>query len=122
MSVRDQRFEVQATKDGGVVVLSVRGALDAQTAPELAEEITAELSNDPTALIVDLSRVDALDSAGMGAVLRGHATAGDTRFAVVAEDPIIAQPMTVESKDLSLNVYPTLVAALVADTGGEGWL
>ena len=50
MTVRDQRFEVQAVRDGDAVVLSVHGVLDAETASRLAEDIAAELSSNPSTL------------------------------------------------------------------------
>ena len=41
------------------------GDLDVATAPELADAIQAAARKEPAALIVDLSRVDFLASAGM---------------------------------------------------------
>ena len=120
--MRERGFEVRADRDGGVVVLSVHGILDALTAPSLTKEIAAELSDHPTTLIVDLSDVSFLDSAGMAAIVGGHAIAGSTRFAVVADGPVTARPMSLVDADLLIDVYPTLVAALVSGTGGEGWL
>ncbi len=120
--MHEQGFAVQADRDGGVIVLAVHGILDALTAPSLTKEIAAELSDHPNTLVVDLSTVSFLDSAGMTAIVSGHATAGSTRFAVVADGPVTARPMSLVDADLSMEVYPTLAAALVAGTGGEGWV
>ena len=120
--MHEQVFEVRADRDGGVVLLSVHGILDALTAPSLNKEIAAELSDRPATLIVDLSHVSFLDSAGMTAIVSGHAAAGSTRFAVVADGPVTARPMGLVDAELLTEVYPTLAAALVAGTGGEGWV
>lgn len=121
--MRELGFDVQADSDDGVVVLSVRGVLDALTAPQLTKEIAAELADHPTTLIVDLTDVTFLASAGVSAILHGHVAAGSTRFAVVADGPITAGPMSLAGVDvLLMDIYPSLAAALVSGTGGEGWL
>ena len=120
--MHEQGFEVRADRDGGVVLLSVHGILDALTAPSLTKEIFTELSDHPATLIVDLSHVSFLDSAGMTAIVSGHAAAGGTRFAAVADGPVTARPMGLVGADLSRNVYSTLAVALVSGTGGEGWV
>ena len=118
----EQGFEVHVARDGEVVVLSAHGVLDSLTATWLTKEISAELSDHPTTLIVDLSGVTSLDSVGIGAVVGGHAAAGGTRFAVVADGPITARHLSLAGAELLMDVHPTLAAALVYGGGGEGWL
>jgi anti-sigma B factor antagonist len=107
-------FELQAGRgdEEGVVVLSVSGDVDAITAPRLTEEISAQLAANPMTLIVDLSGVDFLASAGMAALARASETAGRTRFAVVADGPVTGRPLRLVGMDLVFKVYPTLGAAL----------
>jgi anti-anti-sigma factor len=107
-------FEVRASRGDydGVVVLAVLGDLDAVTSPELTEEISKELAGNPTALIVDLSEVDFLASAGMAALAAAQAMSGSTRFGVVAAGPATGRPLRLVGMDLMFKVYPTLDAAL----------
>ena len=62
-------FGIQATSIGETLVLEVLGGLDALTAPQLVEAIMASLADQPAALIVDLSKLDFLGSAGMTALV-----------------------------------------------------
>jgi anti-sigma B factor antagonist len=106
-------FDVQTSTVDEVLVLTVRGDVDALTAPVLAEEITACLAGDPSAFIVDLSEVHFLASAGMTALIVGQQVAGNlTRFAVVADGPSTDRPIKLVGLDRELSLYPTLSAAL----------
>jgi anti-sigma B factor antagonist len=105
-------FDIQATSIGETLVLEVLGDLDAFTAPQLAEVIMASLADQPAALIVDLSKLDFLGSAGMTALVEGHEAAGSAqRFGVVADGPT-GRHMKIVGLDGILSVYPTLDAAL----------
>jgi anti-sigma B factor antagonist len=105
-------FDIQATSIGETLVLEVFGDLDALTAPQLAEAIMANLADQPAALIVDLSKVDFLGSAGMTALIGGHEAAGSAqRFGVVADGPT-GRHMKIVGLDGILSTYPTLAAAL----------
>jgi anti-anti-sigma factor len=57
----DVRFE---TVDG-VVVARLQGEVDMSNADDLGEAITARVSSDALALVLDLAAVDYLDSAGI---------------------------------------------------------
>jgi anti-sigma B factor antagonist len=110
---RGPRFDVRTTSTGDVVVLAVRGELDALTAPQLAEAITNTLAEAPAALVVDFSELDFLASAGMTVLIDGHEAAGkSTRFAVVANGPSTSRPLKVMGLDDVFRLYPTLGAAL----------
>jgi anti-anti-sigma factor len=105
-------FGIQATSIGETLVLEVLGPLDALTAPQLAEAIMASLADQPAALIVDLSKLDFLGSAGMTALVEGHEAAGSAqRFGVVADGPP-GRHMKIVGLDGILSIYPTLDAAL----------
>lgn len=108
-----RKFDVQASLIDGVVVLTVHGDLDVLTAPHLTDAICNALDETPTALIVDLSGLDFLGSAGMTALMCGHYGAGNsTRFGVVADGANTRRPMTMIGLDRELGLYPTLAAAL----------
>jgi anti-anti-sigma factor len=57
----DVRFETV----GGVVVARLEGEVDMSNADDLGAAITARVSSDALALVLDLAAVDYLDSAGI---------------------------------------------------------
>jgi anti-sigma B factor antagonist len=61
-------FEVQNT--GTESSLKVRGSLDINTAPALAEEIDKIISGKPTKVVCDISGVDLIDSSGVAALVK----------------------------------------------------
>ncbi len=80
----------------GVVVVTAIGAVDMLTAPQLHHVITAALANTPTRLIIDMTQVDFLGSAGMQILMatRDRLDPG-TRFAVVADGPATSRPLKI---------------------------
>ena len=70
---------------GEAVVLNVAGEIDLATAPQLGESINAAMEQRPETLVVDLSKVDFLASAGMAVLIGCHQQAqGNIRFRIVA--------------------------------------
>jgi anti-anti-sigma factor len=98
---------------GRVVVVTAGGTLDTLTAPRLAEALDAALAQSPTALIVDLSGVEFLASAGMGALLVAHDKASTVaKFGVVAATPVTIRPMTIVGIHQVFPFYDSLDEAL----------
>jgi anti-sigma B factor antagonist len=95
------------------VVVAVSGDLDMLTAPELAEAIQAARRKAPAALIVDLSRVEFLASAGMNLLMTAYRdTAPSARFGVVADGPTTSRPLQLIGLDTIFAIYRTLDDAL----------
>ncbi|WP_245672771.1 STAS domain-containing protein [Aldersonia kunmingensis] len=109
--------EVAVTWHHDVVVLGVSGTLDMVTAPQLTGSIHNSLKNEPSAVIVDLTRVGFLASAGMTVLITAHEQIGESaQFAVVADGPAVARPMQLVGLDKLLTVHTTLDAALEASS------
>ena len=112
-SVSDECFNTQERWIDRVAVLAVQNDLDMLTAPMLTEAIGAVASKRPTVLIIDLTDVDFLASAGMSALLNAQRDLGESlRLAVVAAGPTTARPLKVIGLDDLLRLYPSLDAAL----------
>ena len=80
---------------GRVVVVSVAGVLDMLTSPQLEAGIAEALQKGPSAVIIDLTDVNFLASAGMSALLAARDQVGPAiRFAVVADSPATSRPLT----------------------------
>jgi anti-sigma B factor antagonist len=61
-------FDVQRTNDD--IRLTIRGSLDINSAPALAEEIDKIVSTRPASVTVDLSSLDLIDSSGVAALVK----------------------------------------------------
>ena len=98
-------------------VLTVQGDVDALTAPRLTEKILDVAAEKPAALIVDLSELEFLASAGITVLVTAHEYITEkvnARFAVVADGPTTSRPLKMMSIDSVLNLYPKLQDALDA--------
>ena len=112
-SIDPTRFDVGRHQAGRAVVLTVAGEVDMLTAPKLTEAIQAALAAQPEALVIDLSKVEFLASAGMTALVTAQAeVVPPTRFAVVADGPATSRPIKLMGIDSVLPLYSTLDSAL----------
>ncbi len=106
---------VEQTWSGRIAVLSVAGALDMLTADTLQGAVDAALGAQPSALIVDLTAVEFLGSAGMSVLIStSDATGVDLPFAVVAHGPATARPLALTGITEIIAVYATLPDALLS--------
>ena len=107
-------LEVHESWSDRLVVLSVRGAVDMLSAPQLTEAICAALRKAPARLLVDLTMVDFLASVGMSVLVAAQeaADAMSLRFGIVAEGAATSRPIRLLGIDALLTIYPTLGDAL----------
>jgi anti-anti-sigma factor len=98
---------------GKATVLAVAGTVDLATAKALEEAVGKAVASDPTALIVDLTEVEFLASAGMAILVETHRRVGDkAAFAVVADGPATSRPIELTGLDKVFPLYRTLPEAL----------
>lgn len=96
-----------------VVVVSANGTVDMLTSPKLEEGIAAALSKKPTALVVNLTDVEFLASAGMSVLIAAHQLATPAvAFAVVADGPVTGRPLKLVGIADIVDVFKTLDDAL----------
>jgi len=112
-------FEVGKHQVDQAVVLTVSGEVDMLSAPQLADAIQTALATNPAALIVDLSKVGFLASAGMTVLVTAQADVEPpTKFAVVANGSATSRPIKLMGIDSVLALYSSLDGAL-SDIAGE---
>ena len=100
---------------GAVCVVSVSGTLDMLTAPQLDAVLTAAARRTDAVVIVDLSAVDFLASAGMGVLVAAHAELEpEVRLVVVADGPATARPLKLVGIADLVELFATLDQALAA--------
>jgi anti-sigma B factor antagonist len=96
-----------------LVVVAVTGEVDALSAPQLSAAIGVALAGSPAGLIVDLSQVDFLASAGLGLLIATHdEVTPNARFGVVADGVAVRRPITVLGLDSVITLYRTVEDAL----------
>jgi anti-sigma B factor antagonist len=101
----------------GTAVVSCVGELDMTTTPELERRIAHAMQKSPTAIIVDLSRIDFLASSAMGVLVATHDLCSpDIRFAAVAHGPMTRRPMELVGITETVTVHHSLEVALKAVT------
>jgi len=83
------------------------------TSPRLEHLLASTLRERPAGLIVDLTEVNFLSSAGMQVLLNIHAIATpDIGFVVVADGRSTSRPLALVGLTEVLDVVPTLQAAV----------
>ncbi len=108
-------LQVRPTWIDRVLVLSVSGDIDALTAPQLTEAILTALADQPDAMVVDLSDVDFLASAGMSVLVLAHEQVTRTAgFAVVADGPSTSRILKLVQLDQVFPIVSSLPEAIEA--------
>ncbi|GAA1822277.1 anti-sigma factor antagonist BldG [Luedemannella flava] len=65
-------LSMTARAEAGHTVLEIGGEIDVYTAPQLREELQRLIGEGATDIVVDLSRVDFIDSSGLGVLAGIH--------------------------------------------------
>lgn len=106
--------------EDGIAVVVVSGEVDLATVPAFEAAIAEALEHKPQALIVDLSGVDFLASAGLQSLVAAHGSVSKAaEFAVVADGPATSRPIELTGLDQVLALHPTMAEALVAVRAGS---
>ncbi|MGP4056856.1 STAS domain-containing protein [Mycobacterium sp. 4D054] len=106
-----QQFSEQQVDD--IAVVAAVGAVDMLTAPQLQAVIAAALARRPSGLIVDLTDVDFLGSAGMQVLMVTRKQVdGSVEFAVVADGPATSRPLQITGVADYVDLFSTLDVAV----------
>ncbi|HVV18003.1 MAG TPA: STAS domain-containing protein [Pseudonocardiaceae bacterium] len=108
-------FGTRVRRDDAATVLTVRGEVDMVTAPALEKEVDAALREAPALLVVDLTAVRFLSSAGLAVLVNAQARATpDIVLRVVANSPETLRVLELTGLDRTLAVHASLDDALTA--------
>jgi anti-sigma B factor antagonist len=109
-------MELKTETRNNALVIAVSGSLDALTAPELADTISAQLRDGKTSLVADLSQLDYTSSAGLRVILNGVKDArqkgGDLRLAGV--QPNVKKVLDLSGFTSIMKAYPDVDAAVAS--------
>ncbi|MFC7549062.1 STAS domain-containing protein [Plantactinospora sp. GCM10030261] len=107
---------------GDHTVLEVGGEVDVYTAPRLRERLVELIDDGARKVVVDLGRVDFLDSTGLGVLvgaLKRLRTVQGT-FGLVCDKEPLLKIFRITALDQVFPIYPTVDAAMAADSAGPG--
>jgi anti-anti-sigma factor len=95
-------------------VVSISGSVDALTAPEVTNFLHSKIAGGQRRLVLDLSRVDFMSSAGLRAILAALKSSrqegGDLRLA--AAQPGVARVLKMSGFTKILKAFPSVVEAV----------
>jgi anti-sigma B factor antagonist len=105
---------IDITQQGGVTVVTVSGEVDLQTAPRLAAALEEARAASGASIVVDLSRVDFLDSSGLGVLVTAHreTEAGGGRLRLVRPRPAVGKVLTITRMSEVIDSFDSLDDAL----------
>jgi len=107
-------LDIAVRDEGGVVIAAVTGEIDISTVAQLRERLY-ELADNGGTLIVDLNRVEFIDSTGLGALVgtaRRIAEHGGSLYAVCAQ-PQPRRLLWVTGVDKRIPLAATVAGALM---------
>ncbi|MDH3216061.1 MAG: STAS domain-containing protein [Candidatus Krumholzibacteria bacterium] len=67
--MEDFSVGIKAVKSDDAVILSPRGVIDSSTTPVLESHLNAEMANGRNRIVVDMSKVEFMNSSGIGVLL-----------------------------------------------------
>ncbi len=96
-----------------MLVLHVSGDLDVLTAPTLSTHLDVALTDAPAVVIVDITAVTFLSSAGIGLLVETHRLTerGGISLRVVADGAATSRPLRMMRIDEVIDLYPTTAEA-----------
>lgn len=114
--MEDPGLEITIDSLAECEVVAVVGELDCQTSPRLAEALQ-RASDQGRRVVVDLSRLQFIDSSGLHVLMSG-AGAEDGRRIVVCPPGNVARVLSIVRAEAALSVYEQLDEALDSARGG----
>jgi anti-sigma B factor antagonist len=97
----------------GTHVINVRGEIHVQTAPRFSQRLSEAIDSGNTAIVLDLSAVEFIDSTGLSVLLSGlrRVTQQQGRLALVCANPTVLRLFQITSLDETFDIFPERAAA-----------
>ena len=107
-------MELASRTDRQLRIVSVQDTrIDAAVAIEFKDAMRVETDDGPEVVVLDLSRVEFIDSSGLGAIVAAMKHMGATRkMALAGLTPTVERVFTLTRMDSVFSVFPTLEGAL----------
>jgi anti-sigma B factor antagonist len=118
----NSEFSVEEHNHGSAWVLAVTGELDLRTSPELEERLARVWAAGAELVILDLRRIEFMDSTGLRVLLGAHQRAQESgrRFALVRGADQVERVLTLTGVRDLLTVVDEPEELLAGDSSLEG--
>jgi anti-sigma B factor antagonist len=108
------RFEVSEETPDGAHVMNVRGEIHVTTAPAFSKRLTTAIEGGKTAIVLDLSGVEFIDSTGLSVLLNGlrRVTQLQGRMALVCANPTVLRLFQITKLDSTFDIFSDRESAI----------
>jgi len=109
------KFDVsEEDVDDRTRILDACGEIHVSTAPRFSERLNAAIADGKTALVLDFSRVEFIDSTGLSVLLNGlrRLTRRQGALALVCTNPTVLRLFEITRLDSTFHIVPTREEAL----------
>jgi anti-sigma B factor antagonist len=112
--LREYIMELASKTEEQLRIVSVQGSrIDAAVAIEFKDAMRRQTDGGPDLVVLDLSRVDFIDSSGLGAIVAAMKHMGkERRLALAGLTPTVERVFKLTRMDSVFSVFPTLEGAL----------
>jgi anti-sigma B factor antagonist len=106
--------------DQRTLVIAVSGDLHVSTASEFNDRLIAAIASGRTAIVLDLTEVEFIDSTGLSVLLNGlrRVTRRRGRMALVCTNPTVLRLFQITQVDATFDIHAARESALEAVRGG----
>ena len=108
------RFELDEESPEGAHVINVRGEIHVSTAPTFSQRLTSAIESGKTAIVLDLSGVEFIDSTGLSVLLNGlrrvHQLHG--QMALVCANPTVLRSFEITKLDSTFDIFSDRPSAI----------
>jgi len=106
-------FKVHSEQVDETVVILVEGELDMSTAAQLERELEAPLADSDSALLIDLSRCEFIDSTGIALIVRAwQQRDSEGRFALCGAGDQVKRVLDITGLESTIPTHPSREEAL----------
>lgn len=106
----DDRLRIEVARDGETTVIRLHGELDLASAPAFNAQFEQARSESPSAVVVDLTELEFMDSTGLRSILMAHEHCDENgrRFAVIPGGRQVARLLEIARVEDHLNFIASL--------------
>ncbi len=108
--------------DAGARVIALRGEIHVTTAPRFAEHLARAIESGKTAIVLDMTGVEFIDSTGLSVLLNGLRLVGQRRgrLALVCTNPTVLRLFQITNLDDTFDIFDDRAKALAHVDQGPG--
>ncbi len=102
--------------------MNVRGEIHVSTAPEFSQRLTTAIEAGKTAIVLDLSGVEFIDSTGLSVLLNGLRRVNQLhgRMALVCANPTVLRLFQITRLDSTFDIFGDRARAIAYVSGAAG--